>query len=304
MNPELHNIVVSDDYRLFARFWEAKHADAVIIAVHGMTEHSGRYVALADDMNSRAYHFLSYDQRGHGKSCDDNSRGHLEPGDWQRMLKDLAEILLFAESKWPRLPRIVFAHSMGTLVSLNALEQGLIRPDVLILEGLPAYRPFLLAMGRLALLPAILLFGGQRRNILQDVLILALCSRHFRPRVSLFDWLSSQPKEVKTYTEDPLCRVTSIWSFSRELLNGLRNVYAKKNLANASKDVPVFMAFGEKDPISGFDKGIMRSLDRFRQYWKHPEWKIYPDGRHELHNDVQRELFLEDMFGFIRENLE
>lgn len=303
MNPDLIHIPVSDDLRLFARLWEAPSGDAIVISVHGMTEHSGRYEALATSFTSRGFHFLSYDQRGHGNSVEDKERGHLAPGDWQRMQQDLAEIVQFATSKWKNMPCIVFAHSMGTLVSMNALEKGLIRPSVLILEGLPAHRPVLLALGRFLLRPSIWLFGSHRRNMFQNALIFALCSRHFSPRESLFDWLSSQPDEVKTYTGDPLCRIAITWGFSRELLEGLRNVYLKENLQRAPKDVPVYMAFGEKDPISGFDAGVMRSLDRFRQYWKHPEWKVYPEGRHELHNDVQREMFMEDISGFIRDSI-
>jgi alpha-beta hydrolase superfamily lysophospholipase len=303
MNPEILNIPVSDGNRLFSRLWEAHCAEAIIICVHGITEHSGRYIALAELITSRGFHFLAFDQRGHGKSVSDNLRGHLQLGEWQRMQQDLAEVIQFAQTKWKGLPCVIFAHSMGTLVSMNAVQRGLIHPMALILEGFPAYRPQLLFLGRVLLRTALFLFGKEGKNFCQAGLIYAFCGRFFRSEKGLFNWLSSQPDEVKNYTEDPLCRITITWGLSREILTGLCNVYNKNNLKKIPKEIPIFIAIGEKDPIAGFDEGIMRSLNRLRHYWRHPEWKIYNEGRHELHNDVHREVFLKDMCEFIKENI-
>ncbi len=41
---------------------------AVILIVHGVAEHLGRYDYLTDKLNSFGYTVYRYDQRGHGKS--------------------------------------------------------------------------------------------------------------------------------------------------------------------------------------------------------------------------------------------
>ena len=41
---------------------------AIIICVHGMAEHSRRYLDFVKFLNNNKYSVITYDHRGHGKS--------------------------------------------------------------------------------------------------------------------------------------------------------------------------------------------------------------------------------------------
>jgi len=55
--------------KLYRQAWlPANEAQAVLLVVHGLAEHSGRYRAFGEHFAGRGYAVHAFDQRGHGKS--------------------------------------------------------------------------------------------------------------------------------------------------------------------------------------------------------------------------------------------
>ena len=72
--------VTKDGLTLFTRAWMAeKQANAMVVIVHGIGEHSGRYEHVAQMFNAYGLHVFSYDQRGHGKSGSTPRAHPLQP---------------------------------------------------------------------------------------------------------------------------------------------------------------------------------------------------------------------------------
>lgn len=73
---------------------------AVVLLVHGMGEHMGRYDHVASMLNEAGYAALGFDQRGHGRT--DGRRGHTPS--YEGLLEGVD--LLFAEAaqRYPGLP--------------------------------------------------------------------------------------------------------------------------------------------------------------------------------------------------------
>jgi len=80
-----------------------------IILVHGLGEHSLRYHHVADKFNQHEYLFQAMDFRGHGLS--DGKRGHAES--LQKLLEDVDAGIQKFQEDYPRLPLILYGHSMG-----------------------------------------------------------------------------------------------------------------------------------------------------------------------------------------------
>jgi alpha-beta hydrolase superfamily lysophospholipase len=57
-----------DGLNLYAQAWSPDSPEGVVCLVHGLGEHSGRYVYVADWLNRAGYAVLASDLRGHGKS--------------------------------------------------------------------------------------------------------------------------------------------------------------------------------------------------------------------------------------------
>ena len=171
----------------------------IVMIVHGLGEHAGRYEGVAQLLLQSGFAVRAYDQRGHGRS--DGQRGALP--DHDVLLEDLAEMVdearlhglpfpttageLEAENAAPKdLPLILLGHSLGGLVAARFVALNL-RP----VEGLVLSSP--------ALDPGFSLF--------QKLLLAA--SLKFMPSITVNNGLnprhlSRDPEVVKAYLEDRL----------------------------------------------------------------------------------------------------
>ena len=125
----------------------------VVLLVHGLGEHAGRYDRLAVQLNDWGFAVRGYDQYGHGESG--GPRGGL-PTD-SRLLDDLADIVDSTRARMgPHTPLILLGHSMGGLVAARFVALGLRPVQALVLSS-PALDPGLNAIQKLllAVLPKI-----------------------------------------------------------------------------------------------------------------------------------------------------
>ena len=120
----------------------------VVVLVHGLGEHAGRYDHVARRLNRWGFAVRGYDQYGHGES--NGARGGLPHT--PRLLDDLADVLESTRARMnPGVPLIVLGHSMGGLVAacLFALRkipvEGLVLSSPALDAGLSGFQKLLLA---------------------------------------------------------------------------------------------------------------------------------------------------------------
>jgi acylglycerol lipase len=144
---------------------------AVLVMVHGVNEHSGRYARLAGDLNRNGYAVYMMDLRGHGRS--DGARVMVRSFD--DYLSDVEVLLERVAEREPGKPLFLFGHSMGgAIVTLLAITRppkvrGLIlsSPALLIAGGVfPVLRK--LASFFSAVWPSLRLVGIGCRFISHD----------------------------------------------------------------------------------------------------------------------------------------
>ncbi len=111
---------------------------ALVLMVHGLGEHVGRYAQVAHKLLDWGFAVRAYDQRGHGESG--GARGVLPSDD--ALLEDLAEIVddtrrhsLQPEGVTEPLPLILLGHSLGGLVVSRFVSLGLRPVDGLVLSS-------------------------------------------------------------------------------------------------------------------------------------------------------------------------
>ena len=104
----------------------------VVVLVHGLGEHVGRYVHVADRLNQWGFSVRGYDQYGHGESA--GLRGELPTDD--KLLTDLAAVIDDTRTRMDdRLPLILLGHSMGGLVAAQLVSLKIRRVDALVLSS-------------------------------------------------------------------------------------------------------------------------------------------------------------------------
>ena len=150
----LTTFVASDGDNVVIQDWPLESGvrlRGVVILVHGLGEHAGRYDHVARQLNAWGFAVRGYDQCGHGESG--GAPGSL-PND-TRLLDDLADIVDSTRARMDKgTPLIVLGHSMGGLVAGRFVSLGMRRVDALVLSS-PALNPGLSAFQKLlvAVLP-------------------------------------------------------------------------------------------------------------------------------------------------------
>jgi alpha-beta hydrolase superfamily lysophospholipase len=87
----------------------------VVVLVHGIGDHSGRYLEWFNNFEQFGIAWLTADLPGHGKS--DGLRGFFNS--LQSPFAVIEQLLIMAEIRFPNLPIILYGHSMGGNIALN-----------------------------------------------------------------------------------------------------------------------------------------------------------------------------------------
>ncbi|ARN42471.1 lysophospholipase [Pseudomonas aeruginosa] len=294
----------SDETPLYTRHWPSATAVGAVMLSHGMAEHAGRYERLAAALNAAGYHFYAIDQRGHGRTAEADDLGHFaDQGGWGKVVGDLASLNHHIRQQHPELPIFLLGHSMGSYISMAYLLHHSCSLQGAILSG-SNYQPQ--ALYRVARLIARFerwRQGPLGKSALIDFLSFGSFNKAFKPNRTAFDWLSRDPQEVDRYVADPLCGFRCSNQLWVDLLGGLADITPPTHLRQIDAGLPLLVIGGERDPVSqGRRLGDLADALRgagLRQV----TLKTYPEARHELFNESNRDAVTQDLIDWLEQAL-
>lgn len=116
------------------RVWASKEArpNAIVVGVHGLTQHSGTFETFANRLTPLGYTFVALDQRGHGKWYHTNAwpqEGKYT--NFEGTTNDLVSLMEEIQKRFPTIPVYLLGESVGSAVAINAAQ---LRPD--LIDGL------------------------------------------------------------------------------------------------------------------------------------------------------------------------
>lgn len=126
----------TDGLSLYKNEWLVEEPRAIILLVHGLGEHSGRYeyYQLAKDLNRAGYSVTSFDHRGGGRS--EGLVAHIDR--FTQLTEDLA---LVANAEKPDgMPFILLSHSLGGLIAARYLIDHKDHPFDMAIFSAPAVK--------------------------------------------------------------------------------------------------------------------------------------------------------------------
>jgi acylglycerol lipase len=115
--------------QLRRRWKPTGEAHAVVLLLHGIAEHSGRYEHVGRRLADNGFDVIAIDQRGFGQSG--GRRGHVD--DWSQFGDDVEDQM--NELKAMGLPIVLLGHSMGGLIATRYVVDERVQPDLLVLSG-------------------------------------------------------------------------------------------------------------------------------------------------------------------------
>jgi alpha-beta hydrolase superfamily lysophospholipase len=259
-------------HSLLRRAWLAPKPERVLLVVHGYGEHSGRYEALGRWFAERGSAVHAFDQQGHGRS--EGVRCHVRRfGDF---LDDVAVLQEIVAKEHAGAPLFLVGHSMGGLIVAAYVCER--RPDLAgaVLSG-----------------PALALGDVSRARLLAVRVLSRVAPRLSMPAGLDPEGLSRDPEVVRAYREDP-------WVYDRLTLSLAAELFrAAERTAGRGGEVriPMLLLHGGADPLCNpaGSRGFHAALRS-----EGSALQIYPELRHEIFNEPERETVFGDLLAWLR----
>ncbi len=283
-------------------------AKAVLHISHGMAEYANRYQSLASQLNTNGFIVYAHDHRGHGDCIKTAGEGYfsdLNSGDkngWQLVVNDIACVISDIQKRHADLPLIMLGHSMGSYMLQSYLIEHSTELAGAVFSASNFAPPLLLKLGKLVAGIESIRQGKTGHSPMIKQLTFASYNRRFKPNRTEFDWLSSDKEQVDRYASDPLCGFDCGNQLWKELFTGmLKN---QKSFNAISHDLPALIMGGELDPVS-YPKGQQNLTKALRNAGlKDVTMQLYPDGRHEMFNEVNAQQVVERLIQWINEQVQ
>ena len=269
----------------------------IVQIVHGIAEYVERYDEFARYLNGLGYLVGAEDHMGHGGSVGESETKGYFHGGWFTAVADTYRLLETTHQAYPQVPYVLFGHSMGSFMTRTILEKY---PD----SGISAcvicgtgWQPQALLAGAIPVCKWVCKHDGEDQPSpkLEKIVFGTYNARVESPKTP-FDWLNRDEAAVQAYVDDPMCGFVSTAGLLRDMLTGISYIEKKENLAKMKKHLPIFFIAGGDDPVGSYGKGVLKTEAEFRKAGMvNVTCKLYPGGRHEILNEINRQEVYEDV---------
>jgi acylglycerol lipase len=266
-----------DGLDIFAQGWEPETGfpSAVICLVHGLGEHSLRYSDVAEYFTRAGFVLFGADLRGHGRSG--GLRGHFPS--MRAVLQDIDLLIDQARKRYPKLPLILYGHSLGGVLVLHyGLKQ---KPDVkCVISTSPGFHTAL---------------EKQPLKVLAAKVLGSIIPSLSLPSGLDVNAISHDPKVVELYKNDPLVHNKVSFGFGKIMLE-----VNQWTLEHAEEfPLPLLLLHGKADQIA-YPSGSLEFAAPLGDTCKLVMWE---NAYHELHNEPFKEEVFSTMTGWIEKHL-
>ncbi len=273
----------------------------VLVISHGMVEHYGRYENFMGYMADNGYAVYMHDHIGHLHSVDNDEQlgffGSKEG--YKVLLRDIKKTVDIAREENPGKKLVLLGHSMGSFYArvYPTYYPGTV--DGLIISGTGGPNKAA-GMGK-ALIAVMSKFKGEkyRSTMIRNMTFKGYLSRIENPRTPS-DWITRDEAIVDRYVVDPGCTFTFTLAGYRDLMDILQIANSEETYRKTDKALPIYIFSGSEDPVGGFGLGVMEVFENYKSGgFENVKVKIYPEGRHEMLNELNRSEVYGDVLSWM-----
>lgn len=277
---------------------------AVLQIHHGMAEHCGRYKSCIDAFVKMGYAVFMNDMINHGKSNKKfDELGYFGDKDGYKDIIADAKILMdIAKKEYPSKPYIISGHSMGSLVMRCFINEYGNCFDGAVFIGTSGTNP--LAKISISISSLIGLFKGKlyKSEFLYKTGFSAY-DKPFEHRTS-YDWGTRDKACVDDYMNDNYCGFKFTTCGYKDLAKLCIDCNSSDWFKNVGKDMPVLLISGSMDPVGNYEKGVKEVYNKLLETGHtNVKMKLYPEARHEILNELNKEEVYDEINRFITEKV-
>ena len=274
---------------------------AVVQIVHGVADYMGRYDHFARYLADHGFVVCGEDHLGHGRTVDDGKYGYFGKKDgWTLVTADVRQLRQLMGEKYPGVPYFLMGHSMGSFLSRTYLCAYPGTVDGCILSGTGQEKAAVVAAGKAVSSVVCALRGPDAVSPLS----LGSYNKQFAPNRTTADWICRDEAVVDAYLKDPFCTFEPTAGLVRDMMGGLQYISSEKALSQMDPSTPVYLFSGDRDPVGGNGEGVKKVYGFFKDHGTADlTMKLYPGGRHEMLNEINRGEVYADVLAWLEKHL-
>ncbi len=303
MRGTTFTLAAPDGAARFVHAWLPEGAPKAALQIaHGLAEHVGRYARLAAALTGAGYAVYAGDHRGHGRTAPTPAElgFFAERAGWRRCIDDLGQLHCRMAAEHPGLPLLLLGHSMGSFMAQHFISERGNELAGAVLSGSGGRPGALASAGRLVARIERWRLGARGRSPLIHALSFGAFNKQFAPARTAFDWLSRDAAEIDNYVADPLCGFPATVQLWIDMLDALGDVTAPARQARIPKRLPIHVIAGSRDPVGENTRSVTQLLAAYRAAGlERVTHRFYPDCRHELFNELNRDEITRDLIGWL-----
>ena len=284
MQTELFEFEGFNGQTLHATLWLPEQEYRCVLQItHGMTEHVGRYVVLAQELTSHGIVVAGFDLRGHGRNPGNPDVASFGEGGWEVSIQDMHLFFETLAGRFPELPHYLLGFSLGSFLLreyLGRYPEGVAGAAILGTGYQPgAVLGIMMAIVKSQIKKA----GFDGTTDLVKQLSFGNYNQKFKPNRTIADWLCADNVQLDAYLADPLCRKTISAGLFWQLLGSMKRTGRRDAYHGWNRNMPILLLSGQDDPVGDFGKGVLAVRQRMEKAGiRSVTMELLPQARHDL----------------------
>lgn len=290
-------------HRLHVILWEPEtKVKAVVQISHGMIEMIERYDDFALFLNKYGYAVIGNDHLGHGLTAGNNGDlGYFCPENMSAVVvADLHRVTRWARKKYGNVPYFLFGHSMGSFMARRYLMTYGDNLDGAVICGTGSQSSLVLTAGKIVSNCLRVILGDRYRSRLLKMNAFSTYQKRIPNPRTKSDWLTRDSQIVDFCIHNKYCNYIFTVNGYRTLFDVLSFIQKNKNIRRIPKDLPIYFIAGGQDPVGKYGKGVRQIASAYKKAGiADVSLTIYPDDRHEILNELDRDQVYRDVLTWL-----
>ena len=292
--------------QIHAYTWKPEGAvRAAVQIIHGMQEFVDRYADFAQYLNVHGILVCGNDHLGHGASIESvDDFGFFGENGNAYVLSDIRTLHQKTKEAYPNVPYFLLGHSMGSFLARQYITMYGEELAGAIISGTGSQPPMKLAFGKRVCKSNAAKHGWRYRSEKITQMAVGSYNKIFEPARTPVDWLTKEDAVIDKYMSDQRCTFLFTVNGYYEMFKSIGECQSKENMARIPKDLPLFFVSGAQDPVGDCGRGVQKAYESYLKIgMTDVSCRIYPDDRHEILNETDKDVVYADLLAWISEKI-
>jgi len=279
--------------RLAVREYIPHNLKSILIVLHGMTEHMGRYEELATGLCDVGIGVVGFDLPGHGCSTSFGGAASFGENNWDCLVDYISKFVHLVKEKY-NCPLYIMGFSLGSFLLREYLCDNPTNLNGAIIVGTGVQPNIILRAMECIVSKEAEKVGFNNGSSFIDNLSFGQYNKEVTNASTPYDWLCSDANAIADYAIDDLCKKQISAGLFLQLLQSMRKTNNPKQYRTWNHKLPILILSGTDDPVGGKGRGPQSVCDQLvAQGVSNTKMELLP-GRHDIFhehdNDTARKV--------------